>query len=297
VTDPADSVEREARDAYDSAARRSLVTVRELHSPRELEDARRLCDAVWPTVGGGSQVTANMLRAIEHAGGYVVGAYDRDGEPVGTALGFLGRHRDAAGAWEAHLHSHMAAVVPAMRDRSVGTALKLHQRWWAVRHDIPVVTWTFDPLVRRNARVNLVKLGAEVAAYLPDFYGEMDDEVNVGDPTDRLLAWWRVSSPRARDAAAGRLAAASGAALRESGAVDLVLVGAAGPTPVDPAPGGDVLLVALPEDIVVVRSTDPDLAKRWRLVVREVMHHALSRHHRVDGITDDGAYVLRRKED
>ena len=33
--------------------------------------------------------------------------------------------------------------------------------------------WTYDPLIRRNARLNLVRLGAEVVAFLPDFYGEL----------------------------------------------------------------------------------------------------------------------------
>ena len=46
----------------------------------------------------------------------------------------------------------------------------------------------FDPLVRRNARLNLVRLGADVTDYLPDFYGAMDDAVNAGDRSDRLLA-------------------------------------------------------------------------------------------------------------
>lgn len=290
---PEDPVETTARASYQRAAERAGVTVRDLHSPRELEDARRLCDTVWPTVGGGSQVTSNLLKAIEHAGGYVVAAYSDDGEPVGAALGFPGRHRDEAGAWEAHLHSHMAAVADLWRDRGVGTALKQHQRWWALRHDVPVVTWTFDPLVRRNARLNLLKLGVEVAAYLPDFYGEMDDEINAGDPTDRLLAWWRVASPRAVAAAAGGLAPDDAELLRAAGAVDAIAVAEGRPHVVDPG-AADVLLVALPPDIVAVRAADPDLAMAWRLAVRAALHPALSRHHRVTGMTGEGAYVVRR---
>lgn len=52
--------------------------------------------------------------------------------------------------------------------------------------------WTFDPLIRRNAHVNLVKLGATVRAYHPDFYGELADVINGSDRTDRFEVGWRL---------------------------------------------------------------------------------------------------------
>ena len=45
--------------------------------------------------------------------------------------------------------------------------------------------WTYDPLVSRNARFNLVKLGAVGTEYAVDFYGPMRDGVNDGE-SDRL---------------------------------------------------------------------------------------------------------------
>ena len=38
--------------------------------------------------------------------------------------------------------------------------------------------WTFDPLVARNARLNLTKLGATVDEYELGFYGVMSDELH-----------------------------------------------------------------------------------------------------------------------
>ncbi len=55
--------------------------------------------------------------------------------------------------------------------------------------------WTFDPLVRRNAWFNIAVLGAEVAEYLPSFYGSMTDAINAGDESDRLLVAWDVGRP------------------------------------------------------------------------------------------------------
>ena len=76
--------------------------------------------------------------------------------------------------------------------------MKLHQRSWAAERDLAWITWTFDPLVRRNAWFNLGVLGAEVHEYLVDFYGPIDDSINAGDESDRLLVAWAVT-----DSAAG----------------------------------------------------------------------------------------------
>ena len=169
----------------------------------------------------------------------------------------------------------MAAVLGPFRDQHIGTALKLHQRVWALEHDIDTVVWTFDPLVRRNAYVNLVKLGVDVDGFEIDFYGSMDDAINSGDPTDRLFAWWRLTTPRVYAAAAGRLA------------------------PLDPTDlvinGRDVLEIELPDDIVALRAVDPTAAAQWRLAVREALVAAFADGFRIIGVSGSGGYVLERE--
>jgi predicted GNAT superfamily acetyltransferase len=263
-------IQQHAALAAAQAADRAGVVVRSLHSIDDLQRARVVFDSTWPLPGGGTTMEMNLLRALEHSQCYISGAFPIDdpaGPAVGAALGFLGRHEVSANEQELHLHSHMAAAVPEWRDRHVGTALKQHQRDWALRHDVPVIAWTFDPLVRRNARFNLVKLGAEVKEYLPDFYGQMEDEINVGDRTDRLMAWWKVSGERARRAADGKLA------------------------PFDVVPDG-ARVVALPEDIVSMRRADADEALRWRLSVRDQLMSALADGFTVAGVDGAGGYVL-----
>ncbi|WP_241682876.1 hypothetical protein [Actinomadura sp. J1-007] len=66
------------------------------------------------------------------------------------------------------------------------------------------ITWTFDPLVRRNAHFNLVKLGARPEEYLPSFYGAVEDSINGGDETDRVLAVWPLNDARVVAAVEGR---------------------------------------------------------------------------------------------
>ena len=122
------------------------------------------------------------------------------------------------------------ASCPASARTGLGRAMKLHQRAWAADHGLAWVTWTFDPLVRRNAWFNLDVLGAQVHEYLVDFYGPIDDAINAGDESDRLLVAWPTRRPvRPRPADARR---------RPPGAV----------------------AVPTPEDIVVLRRTDPAAA-------------------------------------
>lgn len=264
-----------------------VVTLAE--GPPATERARAVFDAVWP--GEGSQVTPNLMRALLHAGGYCSIATDEDtGATVGAALGFPARDANLAGG--VFLHSHMAAAIEGWRDRGVGTLLKQHQRAWALAQGIPVVSWTFDPLVRRNAYLNVIRLGVEVRDYHPDFYGEMPDAINAGDRTDRLVAWWVVGSERAERAARAEIAAPDDAEMRAR-ARDLIRFDAAGnPEAAQPPEEDETVLVSLPDDIVALRRADPGLGLRWRLAVREALTASFERGLRVATVTSAGSYVL-----
>ncbi len=282
-----DTVARAVDDATRAAAR-GRVEVRALHSLDELEEARAIWDAVWPTVPGATEITQNLLRAIEHAGGYVGGAYDGD-RMVGSCLAIVGRSQGEHG-WHTHLHSHVAAALPGFADRGIGTSLKLHQRAWALRHDIDRIVWTFDPLVRRNARLNLVKLGGVGVEYLVDFYGVMDDALNAGDESDRILLQWDLASSRVADALAGTASPLSRDEWLALGATERLVATDEGPRLHDTE--SPVILVAVPDDIVDVRRFDLALAKVWRLQVRAALEPVVRAGGRVVGLTTDGSYVV-----
>jgi predicted GNAT superfamily acetyltransferase len=121
----------------------------------------------------------------------------------------------------------------------------------------------------------------------------MDDAVNAGDRTDRLLVRWRLESARAQDAAAGLVLPASVDALRAEGAHEALFVRHGLPQVADPAPAdSDVMLVPLPPDITVLRAIDHDLGLRWRHAVRAVLQPALAAGRPVLGVTTEGDYVL-----
>ena len=285
-----------AREAADAAAAASGVIVAEAVDREAQDAARGLFDEVWPG-DLGTQVTPNLLRALLHAGSYCSVATDMSTDAhVGAAFGFPGRDARVPGG--IFLHSHMAGVTEGLRDRRIGTALKLHQRWWAMREGIPVISWTFDPLVRRNARLNVIRLGVEVRDYHPDFYGVMTDAINAGDRTDRLVALWVIGSDRATRAAVGGLEPADAERLRVEGARDLVAVGKAGEPVVGlPPRAGETLIVALPEDVVSLRREFPEVALDWRLAVRDALVGSFACGLSIETVTEDGSYVLKPRGD
>jgi len=157
----------------------------------------------------------------------------------------------------------MTAVMDQYRDQGVGYALKMDQWKWAKRNNYPSISWTFDPLVRRNAKFNLVKLGVDISDYYPNFYGEMPDVLNAGDESDRLMVYWRtdVDTPKAREIIT------------------------------HPKPGD--ILIEIPEDIVAIRSKDQSASMKWRRQVRDQFLAAFERNGKVIGFSVNNEYVVR----
>lgn len=259
--------EEATRDAARAASAAGIV-VRELHARAELAELLDVFDRVWSLGPSARPLSKDMLLALAHAGNPVLAAHDAartgvgPGAMVAGSLGIVGVHRPG----DVHVHSHMTGVLPDLQHRRIGRALKLAQRSWALQRGIELVTWTFDPLVARNGWFNLQVLGAVATEYLVDFYGPIDDAINGGDETDRLLVHWDLTSDRARQAAHEGQAA--------------VLDETAG------------TVVEVPEDIVEIRRSDPDAAQRWRLDVRAAFEAPMTAGGVVAGMASRARFVV-----
>ncbi|MEU4195806.1 GNAT family N-acetyltransferase [Kribbella sp. NPDC026611] len=268
-----------------AAADAAGVELRELRELAELDQVYRLYDSIWRPDPKNPPVTTELLRALTKAGNYVGGAYDGD-ELVGACVGFFSAPAEVA------MHSHVAGVSGLARGRNVGFALKLHQRTWAMQRGVSTISWTFDPLVRRNAYFNVVKLAAQPAEYLRNFYGDMRDGINSGDDTDRLLVRWELGAPAVASAAARHPMPA------RADQMPAATIGLACGTDGSPRVGsldGAQVLVAVPADIERLRRTDPAVAKAWRGALREVLGGLLADGARVTGFDRNGWYVLERE--
>lgn len=278
----ADAAVRAAVAAADMAG----VQIRELSSLDSMDAASSLCSSIWRPHPDNPPVTTDLMRARSKAGNYVVGAY-RGEELVGTCVAFFGPPMQAV------MHSHIAAVSPAVRGGNIGFALKVHQRAWALTHGVSTITWTFDPLVRRNAYFSLAKLAASADEYLPNFYGSMRDAINGDDDSDRLLLRWNLSDPAVADACRGVAAPAAADAEARRGAVIALGPGADG-SPVAGPLAGDRFLVAVPDDVETQRAAAPEQAAEWRAAVREVLTTLLGSGGHVTGFDPAGWYVVTR---
>lgn len=268
----------------DNAAHGSGVTVRSLVGVADVRAMVALFDGIWRPGAGGTMLPADHAVAMAHTGNYLSGAFDGD-RLVGAAFGFL-----AAPAGRV-LHSDITGVAVGMRGRGVGLALKLHQRAWALHRQLAEITWTCDPLVRRNAYFNLVKLGARPREYLMDFYGEIDDGINAGQGSDRLLLAWDLAAPDVASRCAGRCPEPDPATLQNA---PVALREAADGSPVTADAGGPTVLVQVPPDIERLRRSSPELARRWRAAVRDVLGQLVHDGARVTGFTRSGYYVVER---
>jgi predicted GNAT superfamily acetyltransferase len=137
----------------------------------------------------------DMITAT-HSGGMTAGAFEG-----GRLLGFV-HAVPRTNLGQPAIHSHLLAVRPDAQRRGLSVLLKLFQRDWCLARGIGLVTWTYDPFMLRNARLNLVRLGAVVPVFIPDFYGKVGGI--YGDlPSDRFEAHWRLESPPVERAARG----------------------------------------------------------------------------------------------
>jgi predicted GNAT superfamily acetyltransferase len=265
------------------------TSIRELAKIEDLREVAELFAVVWGRPGE-LPINSDILKALAHSGNYVAGAYAEE-QLVGGLVGWFG----GVPPHELHLHSHILGVIGGSDARGIGFELKQHQRRWCLARDVNVIEWTTDPLVRRNAYFNLTKLGARAREYLVNVYGEMTDEINAGEESDRLLISWRLDSESAVAAAAtGRGDEPNIEALRDDGAVVALSVGAAG-EPVATPSSARVLLCEVPNDIVGLRRSDPSLARSWRMELRKTFTDAITAGYEVSGATRSGWYLLETR--
>jgi predicted GNAT superfamily acetyltransferase len=257
----------------------SAPVIKVLESPEDMTAVEALQRVVWP----GSEtdvVPAHMLITAVHNGGLLVGAFAGE-KLVGFVFGFPGIEFTPDGPRPKHC-SHMMGILPAQRDAGIGFALKRAQ-WQMVRHQgLDHITWTYDPLLSRNAYLNIAKLGAVCNTYRRSEYGDMRDGLNAGLPSDRFMVdWWintrrvdRRLSKRARRPL--RLDDFSKAELHPL--YELQLRTDQLPRPPEHfAPlNGNLTLAEIPSNFSTLKDTDFALARDWRFFSREVFETAFA---------------------
>ena len=229
----------------------------------ELAACVRIQKAIW----GYAESETYPLRLfvnLQKLGGHVLGAFAPDGEMVGFVASmpaWRGRQR--------YFYSLSLGVMAGHENQGLGRRLKLAQRKRALDEGVRMIEWTFDPMRAKNAFFNLIRLGAVCRRYHPDYYGLVESRMQLGLPSDRLIAEWPLDSPRVKRAIRGGQARNTG---RPPAAT-----------------------VEIPADVGALLEADWERARDLQLAVREQLTKLLRRGLVITGfekIGDTARYLL-----
>ncbi len=284
---------------------KAWFSLRILEAPGDMDAVEELQRLVWP----GSEtdvIPLHMLVTFAHNGGMVIGAFTGEqvspgdvesggsledhNRLIGFVYGFPGLYFTPDGPRPKHC-SHELGVHPDFRHHGVGFALKRAQ-WQMVRHQgLDLITWTYDPLLSRNAYLNITRLGAVCSTYQREVYGKMRDGLNAGLPSDRFQVDWWVNSSRVQRRLSRRARKPLDLAHFLSAGAEIVNPTQAGsrgfaiPAEQDLVDrgkaeakerGNAILLVEIPYDFQSLRAADPGLALAWRLHSRDLFEDLFS---------------------
>lgn len=270
----ADGESRSAAGAALDQAERATdeIELRALKSHADLNAGVELQRLTW-----GADYTdcvpASILKVSQLVGGVSAGAFAADGRLVGFVYGLTGVREGRLVHW-----SHMLAVLPEYRNHGVGRRLKEFQRDSLRGTGVEKIEWTFDPLVARNAHLNLNRLGATVDAYVPDMYGDTGSALHAFG-TDRFIVSWPV---------AGATPVSALAQLPDSWRRAPILDGG--------EPDGAVARIEIPRDVESMNVAD---ARVWRAETRGAFVRALGAGYRVVAFVPGSptcSYILARTQ-
>ncbi len=268
------------------------LEIRPLETPEEYRECVALQIETWASPE--ECVPPAVLKVSQQLGGVAAGAFDGSGQLLGFVFGLTGWRGDELCHW-----SDMLAVRREFRDRGIGRRLKEFQRSQLLEHQVSTMYWTFDPLVARNAYLNLEKLGVFVTEYVPDMYGSGDSSMLdsvIG--TDRFIVRWRldveVRGAPGRAHGTDRDASFPGDSAIVNQAPGRKALRAVRP---DHAQLTAPVYIEIPSDIESLKTSDPDLAARWRESTREAFRSHLDRGYEItrflrDPTSDRCVYLL-----
>lgn len=237
----------------------SGIKIRSLHSIEEMEQVRKLESNIW---GAEDSIPTHQTITAEKNGGLVLGAYF-EGKMIGFQYSFPGYD-----GRNVYLCSHMLGIDQEFRNKGIGKLLKIAQREEALKLGYKLITWTYDPLETANGYLNISKLGGVCNTYIENCYGEMEDLLNSGIPSDRFLVEWHIAKGEEEKESLRPIElneAVKNSLIKWEENID----GLPMPIQNDSFEINDVAFVAVPKDFRTIRVTDIKIASQWRMLTRE----------------------------
>ncbi|PLR95146.1 GNAT family N-acetyltransferase [Bacillus sp. T33-2] len=238
------------------------IEIRSLHLIEELEEVRELESKIW---GGDDSVPTHQTITAVKNGGLVLGAYINQ-ELIGFQYSFPGFNGTSV-----YLCSHILATDEQFRNKKIGEKLKLAQREEARKLGYSLITWTYDPLQSVNGYLNIAKLGGVCSTYIENCYGEMDDLLNNGMPSDRFLVEWHINSEGGATSSTHEVELD---VLLEKSVIQWEVNEEGLPIPsrtnVLQSEQQETAYVPIPKAFQAIKEADSEAALKWRMVTRDI---------------------------
>jgi predicted GNAT superfamily acetyltransferase len=262
----------------------SKIEIRSPRTPLEIIGLQQVQRRAWGIVDDSYILPVSTLVAVHHHGGLVLGAFTDEGKAVGLSFAFLGRIDGRL-----CLYSQLTGVIPGYQGNGLGSRMKAAQREFCREQGIGVIAWAFDPMQANNAWFNLQKLGAMVRRFYPDMYGPRTDALNVGAPTDRIIAEWELDAVPPASLTAEEIGELP--RMIHPGPFGNRSVGrttdAGLPLPWSSAPEGPRCLLEIPASIGEMRRDRPSDALYWQALVGSALIGAFEMGYRAVGFARD----------
>lgn len=234
------------------------LTFRRVETLAEYHECVAIQEETWG-VNFRERVPTAILMVGQKLCGICAAAFAPDGRMLGFVFGMTGFYKGELAHW-----SDLLAVRKEARGAHVGERLKRYQRELCRGLNIETIYWTFDPLVARNAHLNLRRLGARASEYVVNMYGS-----NTGSPlhgtleTDRWVAAWDLAPSNSTNTMV----------VADANAAFVVQPSTDGTWPVaSPFSTSSVVRVAIPQDFEALAHAN---RVAWRDATRSAFLHYL----------------------
>lgn len=234
------------------------IEIRSLQFIEELEEVKRLEGEIW---GDNDTVPTHQTITTVKNGGLVLGAYLNE-KLIGFQYSFPGFNGQSV-----YLCSHMLGIDIEYRNLGIGKLLKIAQRQEALKLGYSLITWTYDPLESINGYLNIAKLGGVCSTYIENCYGEMEDLLNSGIPSDRFLVEWHIKEDEEINK---KIRQYNLNDAMENSLISWTINKEGLPIPLKETElsRSEFTYVAVPKDYRTIRETNFELAIDWRMTTR-----------------------------
>ncbi len=231
-----------------------MIEIRKLKSMDEFKKIPDIEKDAWGFSDQDNEPHHLMTRVHKY-GGLIQGLFV-NGQMIGFSYALIGKWD-----YEYFIYSHMVAVLKQHQGKGYGFLIKKAQREELLKMGYDIVRWNYDPLESLNCYFNIHRLGVVSDEYERNIYGVGESGLHKGLTTDRLIAVWYLRSERVIE----KMEKKSSPLIEDVPSEKLEKF------------TQNTAYIEIPRDIRIIRQTEIQAAKKWRMRNRKLFEQAFKK--------------------